>query len=191
MRLIKLSQNNNWKRRWMKEKGWAYFGKSRKLFLAMEIPLEIKKSIKQTISQKLTSSYYHFYITAPVAIIEKINHDIRDSKVSWDKPLSNWVVKKRYKWEKKLPTKVNITKSNSFGSRCFRDDRHPSIWRWKFAWDMCSSIYCDTTAIWEQTRMNCKQNKISKEAIKNTTGVSSSTNRSKFSRQNFKLFAKL
>ena len=38
-------------------------------FLAMEILLEIKKSTKQTILQKLASTYYHFYITAPVAII--------------------------------------------------------------------------------------------------------------------------
>ena len=46
-------------------------------------------------------------------------------------------------------------------------------------------------ATWNQTRINCKQIKIAKEAINNTkTRISSSSNGSKFRRQHSKLFVK-
>ena len=37
-------------------------------------------------------------------------------------------------------------KNNQFGSRSFRDDIYPCIWKFKFAWNMCSSICSHTTA---------------------------------------------
>ena len=94
--------------------------------------------------------------------------------------------------EEKAMNKRKHTKNNKFGSRSFREDRNACTWRFRFAWNMSCSICSHRAAIWNQTRINCKQIKIVKEAINNTkTEISGSTDGSKFSTQHLKLFAKL
>ena len=52
--------------------------------------------------------------------------------------------------------KIKLIKYNQSESRSFRDNRYPCIWRYKFAWNMCSSICSHTAAIWNQTRISSK-----------------------------------
>ena len=62
---------------------------------AVEIPSEVKKLTKRTILQRLTSIYDPFRIISSATITGKTICPVTcDSKVSWDKPLAYWVVKK-------------------------------------------------------------------------------------------------
>ena len=91
-----------------------------------------------------------------------------------------------------ITNKSKHTKKNQFGLNNFREDRYSCISRCKFAWKTYSSICSHTTAIWNQTTINCKQIKIIKEAANNTkTGICGSTDGNKFSRQHSKVLAKL
>ena len=90
---------------------------------------------------------------------------------------------------KKTIDKSNYTKNIQFRSRSVRDNGYSCVWRCKFTLNMCSS---HTTAIWNQTKINCKQIKIFKEKINNTeSGVSSSTDNSKFWKTTFETLCQM
>ena len=77
----------------------------------MEIPSEIKNLTKPAILEKLALLYHFLGIISLTTIIGKINYrDICDSKISWDKTIPDWIVKK---WEKRgeIPTKVNLPRT--------------------------------------------------------------------------------
>ena len=57
-------------------------------------------------------------------------------------------------------SKSKHIKNNRIDSSSLRDDRDSCIWRCKFAWNIRSSKCSHTAAIWNQTRINCKQIKI-------------------------------
>ena len=67
--------------------------------LALEVLSENKKLTKQRTLQKLASIYDPIGIILPTTITGKIvYHDLWDFKISWDKALPDWVVKKLEKW---------------------------------------------------------------------------------------------
>ena len=67
--------------------------------LALEVLSEKKKLTKQRTLQKLASIYDPIGIILPTTITGKIvYHDLWDFKISWDKALPDWVVKKLEKW---------------------------------------------------------------------------------------------
>lgn len=60
----------------------------------------------------MTSRCNPYGIISPTTIIAKMMYcDICDSKILCGKTLPDWLVKKWKKWEKKLPTKVNISRT--------------------------------------------------------------------------------
>ena len=72
--------------------------KKDKDLLAVEIPSEIQKLTKLTVLQKVASIYDPLGIISPPTIIGKIIYcDICGSRISWDKTLPDWTVKK---WDK-------------------------------------------------------------------------------------------
>ena len=111
----------------------------------------------------LTDRYTLVDIVSPATVIRIIIYpDISHSKISWDKTLPYWIVRKWENWEEKLPTKVMIPRK-------------------------CSH----TAASWNWTRINCKQTKMVIETINNIkTRISRNTYGSKFSRQHSKLVVK-
>ena len=71
-----------------------------------------QKAFQKNSSTETGVNIRPFDIISPTTIIEKINfRDICDSKISWNKTLRDWIVKKCEKWENKLPTKVNISRT--------------------------------------------------------------------------------
>ena len=163
--------------------------KKNKDFSAVEIPSEIKKLTNWIILQKLASICDPLDIISPTTTIgNSIYCDIWDSKTSWDKTLLDRG--RLRKVGEEANNKPKHTKNNQFVSRNFRDGRYPCIWRCEFAWNIFSIICSHMVAIWNQTRIKCNQIKIVKKTVNNTnTGISSSTDGSKFSRQDLELFA--
>ena len=94
--------------------------------LALEVLSEKKKLTKQRTLQKLASIYDPIGIILPTTITGKIvYHDLWDFKISWDKALPDWVVKKIGEMVVETTKKGKHTKNNQFESRSFVDDRYP------------------------------------------------------------------
>ena len=69
---------------------------------------------------------------------------------------------KMWKLGEETTNKVTHTKNNRFGSKYVQSDRYSCIWRWKFAWIMCSSICSHTTAFWNQMKLVASKWRLSK-----------------------------